>query len=188
LCGHHPTVDVEADSGDEELDELLDLVTQPPSHSARRRAPCPFGADRSQVNGMALCGHHHLGNEGWLVRRLGIATAILIVFGITLDPFTYAFFLSYDVMEHVWWKAAIAAVDAGLILAAAVLLWRRRPVAAAQLAFVDTAFAATLGLAIGHGDLIRIAFAGWIPAQRLALLEQLLERKEPPTALPKTQP
>jgi hypothetical protein len=107
---------------------------------------------------------------GFRLRTLGVATAILVALCVAFDPFTYAIFLSYDVIEYVWWKPALAALDAGLILAAAVLLWRRNAVTASRVAFADIALAATLGLAIGHGDLIRIALAGWIPAQILLLL------------------
>ena len=104
------------------------------------------------------------------MRKVGIATAVLVVLTITLDPFTYASFASYDDIERVWWRPALAALDAGLIVAAGVLLWRGRALAAAQVAAADATFAATLGLAVGHGDLIRIALEGWIPAQILLLL------------------
>lgn len=104
------------------------------------------------------------------MRQLGIATAILVALGAAFDPFTYALFLSYDVVEYVWWKPALATVDAGLILTAAVLLWRRKVVAASRVAFADIAFAAIVGSLIGHGDLIRIALSGWIPARILLLL------------------
>ena len=104
------------------------------------------------------------------MRQVGIATAFLVVLGIAIDPFTYAVHVSYDATVSTWWKPALAGTDAGLILAAAVLLWRRNAAAASQVAFADTVLAATLGLAIGHGDLIRIALGGWIPAQILLLI------------------
>ena len=103
------------------------------------------------------------------MRKVGIATAVLVVFTITVDPFTYASFASYDDIERVWWKPALAALDASLLVAAAVLLWRGRALAA-HVAAADAAFAATLGLGVGHGELIRIALEGWIPAQILLLL------------------
>jgi len=105
-----------------------------------------------------------------VVRKLGIVLSAVLVAAVALDPFTYSHFGSYDVLESVWWKPALAAVDAALLLGTSVLLWAGRREGASWLAAADVGLAISLGLAVGHRDMIRIALEGWVPFQVLGLV------------------
>jgi hypothetical protein len=100
-------------------------------------------------------------------RAVVILTGVLLA-SAALDPYHYYFYWSYDVPQWVWWKPAIAVVDGSLLVAALVLLVRRRLSAALGVATAELAFALTAGLAIAHRDCVRIALEGWSPA--LAML------------------
>ena len=85
-----------------------------------------------------------------MARVLAIPLAALLAAAVLLDPYTWVPHASDYVPPVPWWRTPLALADAALLLAAAGLLWARRPRAAWRVLAAELAYALAVGLGVVH--------------------------------------
>jgi hypothetical protein len=102
-------------------------------------------------------------------RAIGVVLAGALMVGVLLDPYTFSKTASDFVEPGPWWQMALGLLDAALLAWIAVLLTRRRALAAFWVAGTELVYALSLGIVFVARDGVSRFVAGFGAEEYLTL-------------------